>query len=228
MHQQNTSHRTPPILDDRNKSWFHIENSPPTSSFLQLGRGISQHKLTMKARFSWAVWKQPWPNLEVVSMNFSSTASRAFRLVWTRRDWGGRRKELQQKPRGEAAQSPRMVETSPGNRSKHWLDSFQETSTGQRSKCWAWAGEVAPSSALEAQQESLGQAHFLSSGVCGSSEVKGDPHFCCLDLLEKSQDINVISAHDLGAGVHSRGQLQIYGAISHAPHLNVVLRMYFN
>lgn len=70
--------------------------------------------------------------------------------------------------------------------------------------------------------------HFLSSGVCGSSEVKGDPHFCCLDLLEKSQDINVISAHDLGAGVHSRGQLQIYGAIFHAPHLNLVLRMYFN
>uniref|UniRef100_A0A2D4N756 Uncharacterized protein n=1 Tax=Micrurus spixii TaxID=129469 RepID=A0A2D4N756_9SAUR len=180
----------------------------------------------MKARFSWAVWKQPWPNLEVVSMNFSSTASRAFRLVWTRRDWGGRRKGLRQKPRGEAAQSPRMVEASPGSRSKHWLDSFQETSTGQGSKCWAWIREVAASSALEAQNGSLVQGHFLSSGLCGGNEGKGDPHFCCLDFHEESQDTSVISAHDLGAVVHRRRAATTYGANAHAPHQNLVLGMY--
>lgn len=43
--------------------------------------------LTMNTLFSWAVWKRPWPNLEVVSMNLSSMFSRAWRLWCTRRDW---------------------------------------------------------------------------------------------------------------------------------------------
>lgn len=41
----------------------------------------------MKTLFSWAVWKQPCPNFEVVSMNLSSIFSRARRLWCTRRDW---------------------------------------------------------------------------------------------------------------------------------------------
>lgn len=45
----------------------------------------------MKALFSCAVWKRPWPNLEVVSMNLSSIFSRARRLWCTRRDWGSKR-----------------------------------------------------------------------------------------------------------------------------------------
>lgn len=43
--------------------------------------------LTMKDFFSSAVWKRPWPNLEVVSMNFRSIFSRARRLVCTSRDY---------------------------------------------------------------------------------------------------------------------------------------------
>lgn len=42
----------------------------------------------MKALFSWAVWKRPCPNLEVVSMNLSSIFSVSRRLWCTRRDWG--------------------------------------------------------------------------------------------------------------------------------------------
>lgn len=45
----------------------------------------------MKALFSCAVWKRPWPNLEVVSMNLSSIFSRARRLWCTRRDWESKR-----------------------------------------------------------------------------------------------------------------------------------------
>lgn len=41
----------------------------------------------MKTLFSWAVWKRPWPNLEVVSMNLSSIFSRARRLWCTTRDF---------------------------------------------------------------------------------------------------------------------------------------------
>ncbi len=40
----------------------------------------------MKAILSCGVWKRPWPNLELVSMNLSLIFSRAFLLVWTRRD----------------------------------------------------------------------------------------------------------------------------------------------
>lgn len=49
--------------------------------------------LTMNAFFSSTVWKRPWPNLEVVSINFRSIFSRARRLVCTSKDCG---------PRGEA------------------------------------------------------------------------------------------------------------------------------
>lgn len=47
--------------------------------------------LTMNAFFSSTVWKRPWPNLEVVSMNLRSIFSSARRLVCTRRDCGPRR-----------------------------------------------------------------------------------------------------------------------------------------
>lgn len=49
----------------------------------------------MKALFSCAVWKRPWPNLEVVSMNLSSIFSRARRLWCTRRDWGSKRSRME-------------------------------------------------------------------------------------------------------------------------------------
>ena len=42
--------------------------------------------LTMNAFFSSTVWKRPWPNLEVVSINFRSIFSNARRLVCTSRD----------------------------------------------------------------------------------------------------------------------------------------------
>lgn len=45
-------------------------------------------KLTMNALFSWAVWKRPWPNLDVVSMNLSSMVSLDLRDVCTSIDWG--------------------------------------------------------------------------------------------------------------------------------------------
>jgi len=48
---------------------------------------LSVQTLTMNAFFSSMVWKRPWPNLEVVSMNFSSIFSMARRLVCTSRDW---------------------------------------------------------------------------------------------------------------------------------------------
>lgn len=44
----------------------------------------------MNAFFSSTVWKRPWPNLEVVSMNFKSIFSRARRLVCTSKDCGPR------------------------------------------------------------------------------------------------------------------------------------------
>ena len=41
----------------------------------------------MKAALSWGVWNLPWPNLELVSMNFRLIFSRALFLVWVRRDF---------------------------------------------------------------------------------------------------------------------------------------------
>lgn len=49
------------------------------------GRADCRH--TMNWCFSSWVWKRPWPNLLDVSMNLSSTFSRARRLVWVSRDW---------------------------------------------------------------------------------------------------------------------------------------------
>lgn len=48
---------------------------------------ICIRNVTMNAFFSSMVWKRPWPNFEVVSMNFRSIFSRARRLVCTSRDW---------------------------------------------------------------------------------------------------------------------------------------------
>lgn len=44
----------------------------------------------MNAFFSSTVWKRPWPNLEVVSINLRSIFSRARRLVCTSKDCGPR------------------------------------------------------------------------------------------------------------------------------------------
>ena len=41
----------------------------------------------MKAILSLGVWNRPWPILELVSMNLSLICSKAFLLVWTKRDW---------------------------------------------------------------------------------------------------------------------------------------------
>ena len=53
-------------------------------------RGGQAEVLTMNAFFSSMVWKRPWPNLEVVSMNLRSIFSRARRFVCTSKDCGPR------------------------------------------------------------------------------------------------------------------------------------------
>merc|ERR1719228_964276 len=53
----------------------------PHYSFLSFFRG------PMNAALSCGVWKRPWPNLELVSMNFRDTFSMYLFLVWVRRDF---------------------------------------------------------------------------------------------------------------------------------------------
>lgn len=64
----------------------------------------------MNAFFSSMVWKRPWPNLEVVSMNLRSIFSRARRLVCTSKDCGGAGAVTQRKepgsPQHPSAQGP--------------------------------------------------------------------------------------------------------------------------
>lgn len=69
--------------------------------------------LTMKTLFSWAVWKRPCPNLEVVSMNLSSIFSRARRLWCTRRDWGSVGKESLKTEVPTPSSHPQSTHPSP-------------------------------------------------------------------------------------------------------------------
>ena len=57
-------------------------------------KGDKGEVCTMNAFFSSTVWNRPWPNLEVVSMNFRSIFSRARRLVCTSKDYGPKKQSL--------------------------------------------------------------------------------------------------------------------------------------
>lgn len=71
----------------------HTSYPGPVVCLTSLKLAIIEQSLTMKTFFSSTVWKRPWPNLEVVSINLRSIFSWARRLVCTSRDWREREQE---------------------------------------------------------------------------------------------------------------------------------------
>lgn len=67
------------VLDVSLSSWYD-------GRVVQLDVEECVYSLSRNLAFSVLVWNRPWPCLEEVSMNFKVISSRAFLLIWGRRD----------------------------------------------------------------------------------------------------------------------------------------------